>query len=336
MSITKALFGKVPDTNKEVYIFTLTNKNGLSVQILSLGGIVYTLNVPDKHGTIKNISANLSTVEEYLTISHCFGAIIGRFANRIANGKFAIDRKTFDLSSQLNDNGQLLHGGKNGFQYSHFDVEIISDGLKLSLVSPESHQGFPGTLKAEIIYKLTDENSLDIFYSATCDKSTPVSLTNHTYFNLSGFETNVLKTIIQINSNKYLPVDEKLIPTGELADVGIDFDFRQPKPIGKNRGGNFDHNFCLKDSSYCARAVDPLSGRILEVFTTEPGLQFYTAPNLELRSKKGDLLYGNFSAFCFETQKYPDSPNHPHFPNSILRPGEVYTSKTTFKFSVEK
>jgi len=353
MSITKADFGVLPESDKKVEIYTLTNANGASMQVLTLGGIVYTLNVPDKDGNLGNISANLQTVEEYMTVSPNFGTLVGRYGNRIGGAKYSIGDQAVDQTAHANDNGNLLHGGKNGFHKALWAVEELKGddfvGLTLKLTSSEEHQGFPGTVNIVVTYKLTNNNEWVIDYTATTDKATPINLTQHTYFNLSAFKTpTILDEIAQINADKYIPVDAKLIPTGEINSIeGTAFDFRTPTAIGERIeqvGDNpkgYDHCYVLvkneeNESSLVAKITDPTSGRTLEVWSTEPGVQFYTGNFLDGKLKSGDVTYVKNAAFCLETQHYPDSPNKPNFPNTILKPGETYHTTTVYKFGVQK
>ncbi|MDR1384127.1 MAG: galactose-1-epimerase [Planctomycetaceae bacterium] len=353
MSITKADFGVLPETDQKVDIYTLTNANGASMQVISLGGIIYTLNLPDKDGNFGNVSANLQTVEEYMTVSPNFGTLVGRYGNRIGGAKYSIGDQVIDQTAHANDNGNLLHGGKNGFHKAVWTVEELQGddfvGLTLKLTSNENHQGFPGTVNIVVAYKLNNNNELTIDYSATTDKATPINLTQHTYFNLSAFQTStILDEIAQINANQFIPVDAKLIPTGEIANVeGTPMDFRTPTAIGERVeqvGDNpkgYDHCYVLNKNaenelSLAAKVVDPTSGRTMEVWTTEPGVQFYTGNFLDGKLKSGDLTYVKNAAFCLETQHYPDSPNKPNFPNTILKPDETYHTVTVFKFGVQK
>jgi aldose 1-epimerase len=352
MSISKAEFGEMPDGRK-VDIYTLTNANGASMKVLNLGGIVYELNVPDKDGKFGNVSANLQTVKEYLEDSPGFGTLIGRYGNRIANGKYTIDGVEYDHGT---DGKPLLHGGNNGFSKAIWDVEELKGddfvGLTLKLTSDEAHQGFPGTVECVVTYKFNNRNEWEIDYTATTDKATPINLTQHTYFNLSAFQNGtILDELMMINADKFIPVDETLVPTGEIATVeGTVMDFRTPTAIGERLeqvvvGGNnptgYDHCWVLDKGdtpngmTLCAKAVDPTTGRTMEVWTTEPGVQFYTGNFMDGKLTSGDVTFVKNTAYCLETQHYPDSPNQPDFPNTILRPGETYRTTTVYKFGVQ-
>ena len=350
MSITKAEFGEMPD-GKKVDIFTLTNANGASMKVLSLGGIIYELNVPDKDGNFGNVSANVETVEDYLTKSPNFGTLVGRYGNRIAAGKYTIDGVEYDHGT---GGSPLLHGGRNGFHKVIWDIEELKGddfvGLTLKLTSDEAHQGFPGTVECVVTYKFNNKNEWEIDYTATTDTPTPINLTQHTYFNLSAFHNaTILDEIMMLNADEFIPVDAALIPTGEIASVeGTAMDFRTPTPIGERIdqvGDNpkgYDHCWVLNkgetpDSmTLCAKAVDPTSGRAMEVWTTEPGVQFYTGNFLNGSFGSANVTYVKNSAYCLETQHYPDSPNQSHFPNTILRPGETYRTTTVYKFGVQE
>lgn len=281
-----------------------------------------------------------------------FGALIGRFGNRIANGKFTLDGQEYTLAQ--NDGQNHLHGGEKGFDKVIWTVEEAGPKmLKLSYVSEDMEEGYPGNLETIVTYTLNDDNSLDVDYEATTDKKTVVNLTQHAYFNLSGdFSESILDHEIKINADQYLPVTENLIPTGELQDVeNTPFDFREPKQVGEEidasneqlkRAGGYDHNWVLNEQDngmrFAASAHHPESGRFMEVHTTEPGIQFYSGNFLDgtLPLQYGDGNYEKRSGFCLETQHYPDSPNQENFPSVVLEPGQTYTSKTSFKFSVKQ
>jgi aldose 1-epimerase len=353
MGITKEKFGEMPDNGGEVDIYTLTNAKGASIKVLNLGGIIFQLNVPDKDGKIGNISANLETVADYLERSPNFGTLVGRYGNRIADAKYSIDGTEIDQTAHANDNGNLLHGGKNGFHKSLWTVkELKGDdfvGLELTLVSDENHQGFPGTVTCVAVYKFNNSNELEIDYTATTDQATPINLTQHTYFNLSAFTTpTVLDEVIEINADQFIPVNEKRIPTGEIVSVeGTPMDFRTPKAIGERieqvsgDPKGYDHCYVLnqknpEELTFCAKVSDPVTGRTLEVWTTKPGVQFYTGNFLDGTLKAFGLTYNKNAAFCLETQYFPDSPNQPAFPNTILKPGETYKHTAVFKFGVNQ
>ena len=350
MSITKAEFGDMPDGQK-VDIYTLTNANGASMKVLTLGGIIFELNVPDKDGNFGNVSANVQSVEDYLSKSPNFGTLVGRYGNRIAAGKYTIDGEEYDHGT---NGSPLLHGGRNGFHKVIWDIEELKGddfvGLTLKLTSDEAHQGFPGTVECVVTYKFNNKNEWEVDYTAVTDKATPINLTQHTYFNLSAFRNaTILDEIMMLNADEFIPVDAALIPTGEIASVeGTAMDFRTPTAIGEridqvgDSPKGYDHCWVLNKgetpngSTLCAKAVDPTSGRMMEVWTTEPGVQFYTGNFMDGSFGSGDITYVKNSAFCLETQHYPDSPNQPHFPNTILRPGETYRTTTVFKFGVQE
>ncbi|MEZ4811197.1 MAG: aldose epimerase family protein [Allomuricauda sp.] len=346
-------FGATPE-GKNVEMYTLKNSNGMEVDIISFGGIITALRVPDKEGKIEDVVLGFNTLDSYLQPQPFFGAIIGRYGNRIANGKFSIDRNEYTLAK--NNGPNHLHGGNMGFDKAVWNITPKkgnnSVSLKLDYLSKDMEEGYPGNLKTSVTYTLTNDNVLDIVYSAATDKATVVNLTQHSYFNLSGdFSKSVEDHEITILADGYLPTDASLIPTGEIAPVeGTPFDFNKPKPIGKDinldhehlrLAGGYDHNWVLNDQEkgyrWVAKAYHPGNGRTLEVFTDEPGMQFYTGNFLDgtLPSKNGGT-YTQRAGFCFETQHYPDSPNQEQFPSTVLRPGEIYSSRTSFKFSVEQ
>ena len=338
------------ELNGPVSIFTLTNAHGLRADITNVGGRVMSLWVPDKHGQLRDVVLGFDNPQDYLPENHRsdFGAIIGRYANRLCNGRITIDGQTYQLPQ--NDGNHCLHGGPDGWQYRLFNVESVSDSrLVLSLVSEDGDSGFPGNVCARVTYTLADDNALDIQYEAVTDAPTVINMTNHSYFNLNGdASTDILNHILMIDADRYTPIDETFIPTGELASVeGTPMDFRQPKPIGRDinadfeqlrRGHGYDHNWVLNtkgdDARPCARLESPITGIAMEVFTTEPGMQVYTGNFLDgTVAGKGGVMYQQRSAVCLETQKFPDSPNQ-HWPESdaFLHPGEVYRSRTSFRF----
>ena len=332
-------------------LHTLRNAHGMRATITNLGGRIVSLFVPDKNGLPRDIVLGFEHVEDYLPENHRsdFGAAIGRYANRLNNGQITIDGHTYQLPQ--NDGKNCLHGGPDGWQYRMFKVESVSDNrLVLSLVSEDDDSGFPGKVCARVTYTLTDENALDIEYEAVTDAPTVINMTNHSYFNLSGdASTDILNHLLMIDADRYTPIDETFIPTGELAYVvGTPMDFRQSKPIGRDitddfeqlkLGRGYDHNWVLNtkgdDSRPCARLESPVTGIVLEVYTTEPGMQVYTGNFLDgTFVGKGGIVYHQRAAVCLETQKFPDSPNQ-NWPesNAFLRPGEVYRSHTKFRFS---
>ncbi len=331
--------------NNNISLHTLTNFHGLKVEITNFGGRVVSLYVPDKDGQLRDVVLGFGKLDDYLPEKHRsdFGAVIGRYANRLQKGQISIDGQTYQLPQ--NDGQHCLHGGPNGWQYRLFSVEEVNDKrLVLSLVSEDGDNGFPGNVCARITYTLTDDNALDIEYEAVTDEPTVINLTNHSYFNLNGdASTDIFNHLLTIDADRYTPIDETLIPTGELATVeGTPMDFRQAKTIGCNintdfeqlrYGHGYDHNWVLNtkgdDTRPCARLESPATGIILEVYTTEPGMQVYTSNFLNgtVVGKDG-IRYQQRSAICLETQKFPDSPNQ-HWPasNAFLRPGETYPSQ---------
>lgn len=350
VSITKTDFGTLPGGEK-VALFTLKNEAGMEVGIITYGGIITTLKVPDKQGIYKDVVMGFPTLDQYVESNPYFGAIIGRYGNRIAGGKFTLDGEEYILAK--NNGPNHLHGGVKGFDKVVWQATEKTDdnssSLLLSYLSPDGEEGYPGNLQVRVTYTLNQDNSLDMIYEASTDKKTVVNLTNHSYFNLSGdFSRTILDHMLEIEADGYLPVDSGLIPTGEIRPVsGTPFDFREPKEIGQDiqadneqirLGKGFDHCWVLNkqddEMPLAARAHEPNSGRVLEVYTTEPGIQFYSGNFLDgtLPAKNGGT-YAQRSGFCLETQHYPDSPNQAGFPSVVLNPGEQYTSRTSFKFS---
>jgi len=353
-STVKKSWGKTPD-GQAVDLFVLTNRSGAEAAIATFGGVGVSLKVPDRNGKLGDVVLGYDSVEGYVNDKPHLGALIGRYGNRIAHAQFSLDGKTYTLAKNNGENS--LHGGLKGFDKVVWSAKEIpaKDGqsLELSYLSKDGEEGFPGNLKVTVTYTLTDTNALRIDYRATTDKKTVVNLTNHSYFNLSGPGSgDILGTVLMIEADKFTPVNASMIPTGELRDVtGTPLDFRKPTAIGARIGqgdeqlklGNgYDHNFVLrrapgeKNETLAARAVDPASGRVLEVWTTEPGVQLYTANYLDGVKGKGGVIYNRRTAFCLETQHFPDSPNQPQFPSTVLNPGAVYHTVTTYKFSVEK
>jgi len=352
ITISKSDYGKTPDgISVEQYI--LKNKKGMKIAILTYGGIITSWTAPNKNGIYQDIVLGYNSLDEYIKSTPYFGAIIGRYGNRIANGKFTLEGIEYTLAQ--NDGPNNLHGGIKGFDKVVWNaVEVISDtiiGLKLTYHSKDKEEGFPGNLETVVTYTLSEDNTLEVLYEATTDKKTIINLTQHSYFNLSGdFNKTILNHEITIDADTYIPVDEKLIPTGELATVaGTPFDFRKPKTMALEinadndqlkKGGGYDHCWVLNDQDEGMRlnatAYHPETGRLLEVFSNEPGIQLYSGNFLDgtLPSKNGGT-YAYRSGFCFETQHYPDSPNQNNFPSVVLNPGEKYSSKTSFKFSVK-
>jgi aldose 1-epimerase len=353
-STAKKSFGKTPD-GQPVDLFVLTNKNGAEASITNYGGAVVSIKVPDRNGRLADVVLGYDTVDGYVNDKSYFGALVGRYGNRIAHAQFVLDGKTYTLAKNNGDNS--LHGGIKGFNKAVWTAKTFSgkDGqsLELSYLSKDGEEGFPGNLKVTVTYTWTDANALMIEYAATTDKKTVVNLTNHSYFNLAGQGNgDILGHLLTIEADRFTPVDSGLIPAGELREVaGTPFDFRKATAIGARidqddeqlkLGGGYDHNFVLRrpagsGESLGARVVEPASGRVLEVWTIEPGVQFYTGNFLDGKSPgKGGATYPKRSAFCLETQHFPDSPNQPKFPPVVLNPGERYHTITTYKFSAQK
>jgi aldose 1-epimerase len=340
---------------KSIDVVTLKNSHGMEVQAMTYGAIITSIKVPDRAGKIADVALGFDSPEKYWAepTPPFFGAVVGRYGNRIAKGKFTVDGKAYSLA--INNAPNSLHGGNKGFDKHVWEVTTKEgpDGSSaiFSRTSPDGEEGYPGTLKATVTYTLTEKNELIVAYHATTDKATPVNLTQHSYFNLSGEGSGtILDHLLTIDADRYTPVDDTLIPTGELAPVqGTPFDFRKPTAIGARieqsnaqlkNGKGYDHNWVLNRKAaglqHAARLTDPKSGRTLDVSTTEPGLQFYTGNFLDgTITGKGGHVYGLRTALCLETQHYPDSPNHPAFPTTILQPGKSYDSKTVFTFSAK-
>ena len=344
-SITEKPFGNFE--SKPVTEYTLANVNGMQVGIINYGGIVTKILVPDKSGTMGDVVTGFESLDGFLQKGNpFFGALVGRYGNRIANAKFTLDGKEYKLAA--NNGPNSLHGGNKGFDKVWWNIEKLPDdsSLKLTYMSKDGEEGYPGNLKVEVVYTLGSDNSLKIDYTATTDKPTPVNLTNHCYFNLSaGKDSTILNHEVMLNANKYTPVDSTLIPTGQIADVkGTPMDFTSPKKVGKEIDsvkGGYDHNWVLNKNGNSlekiATVYEPISGRFMEVFTTEPGIQFYTGNFLDgsLTNTKSGQKYVKHGALCLETQHFPDSPNEPSFPGTILKPGETYKQTTVYRFSVK-
>jgi aldose 1-epimerase len=344
MSIERAPFGKTR-SGEQVEQFILSPRSGnVSAKILTYGGYLSQLCVPDKQGKIGTIVLGFDQLDGYLNDKAYLGALIGRFGNRIARGTFTLDGSEYHLP--INNGPNTLHGGTTGFDKAVW-LPLPCDSnekpaLELRYASPDGDNGFPGTVEAVVIYTLSSD-SLRIDYTATTDKPTPINLTNHAYFNLRGPGSgDVLGHVLTINASQYTPVDDTLIPTGQIAPVkGTSFDFTAATPIGQRiaqiPGGGYDHNYVLDTkgdlSRLAARVEEPTSGRALEVYTTQPGVQLYTGNFLGGSVKGIGGAYQKHGAFCLETQHFPDSPNHPNFPNTILRPGEMYRQTTIYRFS---
>jgi aldose 1-epimerase len=333
---------------KAVQLYTLTNPSGASVKITNYGGRVVSILVPNKDNKLVDVALGYDSVKSYQKEGESFfGALIGRYGNRIGKGKFTLAGKEYQL--QLNNGPNTLHGGTDGFFSKVWDAKQDGQKLELSYVSKDGEAGYPGTLTVKVVYTLTDANALQIDYTATTDQTTIVNLTNHTYFNLSGEGSGtILDHELMIAADAYTPVDSTLIPTGKLQSVkGTAFDFTIAKAIGKDIekvdeqlkfGKGYDHNFALRKNdgkTPVAIVKSPVTGITMEVYTTEPGLQFYCGNFMTGIDKdgKGGKSYPHRSAFCLETQHFPDAPNHPNFASTVLNPGETYTTSTTYKFS---
>jgi aldose 1-epimerase len=344
--VKRQTFGKMPD-GTAVEMYTLDGHN-IQIKIITYGGSIISLRTPDRGGKLNDVVLGFDSLDGYVAKSTFFGALVGRYANRIANGHFTLDRITYTLP--INDGHNTLHGGK-GFDKVVWQAKPIENGVELKHMSHDGDQGFPGNLAVTVRYTLV-KRDLVIDYEATTDKDTVVNLTNHSYFNLAGHGSgDILKHVVQINASNYTPADATLIPTGEIALVeGTPFDFRTPHVIGEriNQGNEqlrtakgYDQNWVLsnKDGKLgeAARVYEPSTGRTSEVLTTEPGLQFYTGNHMEgtFTGKQG-RLYGFRSAFCLETEHFPDSPNHPNFPSTELKVGQRYHSVTIFRFGTKK
>jgi aldose 1-epimerase len=347
MNVAKTDFGRTRD-GQAVDLYTLSN-GSLSMKVMTYGGIVTEMNVPDRNGNAANVTLGFDALDKYLAGHPYFGAITGRVANRIAKGKFTLDGTPYSVA--VNNGPNALHGGLVGFDKRVWRAtpSMAKDGAKLVLAysSADMEEGYPGKLDCEVTYTLTPDDEWRIDYKATADKPTIVNLTNHAYWNLHGESSGrtILDHVLMLNAERYTPVDNTLIPTGELKEVkGTPFDFTKPKPIGKDitrTGGDptgYDHNFVLNgkpvEMKLCARLNDPESGRTLEIRTTEPGVQFYTGNFLDGKLiGKGGMPYVKNYGLCLETQHFPDSINQPSFPSVVLRPGQTFTSTTVHRFS---
>jgi aldose 1-epimerase len=348
---TKQPWGKMP-SGEQIYLYTLTNANGIEAQITSFGARVTSLKTPDRHGRFEDIVLGFDDLGGYLSPNPYFGATVGRYANRIARGEFSLAGITYRLARNNGENS--LHGGVRGFDKVVWNESAEGSqpgSVQLQYLSADGEEGYPGNLQVNVHFTLTNANELRIDFLASTDKLTVLNLTNHSYFNLAGQSSgNILDHVVSITADEFTPVNAHLIPTGERRKVaGTPFDFRQPEPIGKcidqryeqlELGWGYDHNYVLKSTGeepvIAARALDPNSGRALEVFTTQPGMQFYTGNHLDGSVRgKGGTVYSFRAAYCFETQHFPDSPNHPDFPSTELRPEQRFRQTTIYKFRVE-
>ena len=347
-----AKFETTIDGTKAVKLYTLKNANGMEVCITNFGGRIVSIMVPDKNGKMQDVALGFDNINDYMTIPNDFGAAIGRYANRIGDGKFALDGKEYQLPQ--NNGNHCLHGGPTGWQNQPFETKKVDDrSIVLSILSPDGDNNFPGNVTAQVTYTLTDDNAIDIKYEATTDQNTVINMTNHSYFNLSGNPAScAMDHVLYIASESVTPIDSTFLPTGEITSVeGTPFDFRTPKAISKDVtnfdneqikfGKGFDHNWVLSTNGdvkkVAAKLTSPESGITLEVYTDEPGVQLYTGNFLDgtVTGKKG-IVYNQRASVCLETQHYPDSPNKAHWPSVVLKPGETYRSHCIFKFGVEK
>ena len=336
---------------KKTDLYTLRNKNNMEVCITNFGGRIVSVMVPDKDGQMRDVVLGFDSIQDYVSKPSDFGARIGRYANRINQGKFTLDGTEYQLPQ--NNYGHCLHGGPQGFQYRVFDaVQPNPQELELTYVAEDGEEGFPGNITCKVLMKLTDDNAIDIRYEAETDKPTIVNMTNHSYFNLDGDAARNEAHLLTIDADYYTPVDSTFMTTGEIAPVeGTPMDFRTPTPVGARindydfvqlkNGNGYDHNWVLNTKGdvtrKCATLESPLTGIVLDVYTNEPGIQVYAGNFLDgsLTGKKG-ITYNQRASVCLETQKYPDTPNKPEWPSAVLRPGEKYMSQCIFKFSVNK
>lgn len=338
--------------NAKTNLYTLKNKSGMEVCITNFGGRIVSIMVPDKNGNMQDVVLGFDSIADYVNIPSDFGASIGRYANRINQGRIVLDGDTIQLPQ--NNFGHCLHGGPKGWQYQVYEANPIDDTtLELTRISPDGDEKFPGNVTAKVLFKLTDDNAIDIKYSATTDKKTVINMTNHSYFNLSGNPANAATDhILYVNADNYTPVDSTFMTTGEIVTVkDTPMDFTTPKTVGQDitnfdfvqlkNGNGYDHNWVLNTKGditrSCATLESPATGIILDVYTNEPGIQVYCGNFLNgtLTGKKG-IVYNFRAAVCLETDKYPDTPNKPEWPSAVLRPGEKYNTECIYKFSVRK
>lgn len=344
-ALKKTAFGATAD-GKAVDLYVLTNKRGIEAAITNYGATVVSLKTPDRSGKAGDIVLGFDDMKGYLQTEPYFGAVVGRYANRIAKGRFTLDGKEYKLA--INNGENSLHGGTKGFDKQVWNAKPSGDSLELTYLSRDGEEGYPGNLSVKVVYTLTRAGDLRIDYTATTDQDTVLNLSNHSYFNLAGPGSgDVLKHQVTLHASRFTPVDAGLIPTGELRPVkGTPFDFLQPHAIGERieaadeqikLGGGYDHNWVLDSSGSLAKAAEvyePTTGRVLEVWTTQPGVQFYTGNFLDGTLKgKGGKTYARRSGLCLETQHFPDSPNHPKFPTTVLKPGQTFHQTTVWKFA---
>lgn len=337
-------FGRLPD-GRDVECYTLRNARGVRVRVMTLGATLLTVEAPDRHGRIDHVALYLDALDDYVKGHPLLGSIVGRYANRIAGARFTLDGRVYRLEANAGEHH--IHGGKHGFQNRLWRARPLpgdgSAGVELSLESPDGEGGYPGNVEVAVTYRLNDCNELSIEYAATTDKPTPLNLTNHVYWNLAGAGSgDVLGHELTLRASHFLPTDAKKIPTGEIRSVeGTPMDFRQGAAIGSRidqvEGANYDHCYVLDqpggiEPHLFARLVEPRSGRVMELLTTKPGVQLYTAKGLSDRLRGGGKPYGPYHGVCLETQFFPDAPNQPRFPSPILRPGQTYRHATVFRF----
>jgi aldose 1-epimerase len=349
MDIKTKPFGLLPDGG-EVVLFTLVNSRGMKLRLINLGATIVGLETPDRRGNFANVALGLDSLEDYLRGHPCLGSTVGRYANRIARGRFSLDGREYRLAT--NNGPNHLHGGPRGFDKILWRAETLSGdgfiGVRFSYLSPDGDEGYPGNLNIAAVYGLTENDELHIDYTAVTDRPTIVNLTNHAYWNLTdGGAGDVLGHLLTIEADRYLPADEGLIPLGELKSVaGTPLDFLLPTPIGARieqlgQLGGYDHCYVLNkpqgtiEPALAATLVSPDSGRMMEVFTTQPGVQLFSGNCLDGTLRASGKVYRKYAGVCLETQHFPDSPNHPHFPSTILRPGQTYRQTTIHRFSAD-
>lgn len=335
---------------KKTDLYVLRNKNNMEVCVTNFGGRIVSVMVPDKDGQMRDVVLGFDSIQDYISKPSDFGATIGRYANRINQGKFTLDGTEYQLPK--NNYGHCLHGGPKGFQYRVFDANLVSpQKLELSYLSADGEEGFPGNFKCKVTMELTDDNAIDLKYEAETDKPTVVNMTNHSYFNLDGDAASNAEHILMVDADNYTPVDSTFMTTGEIASVeGTPMDFRTPTAVGARidddfeqlkNGKGYDHNWVLNTKGDITRKAaslqSPKTGIVMDLYTSEPGVQVYAGNFLDgtMSGKKG-IVYNRRASVCLETQKYPDTPNKPEWPTAVLRPGEKYTSECIFKFSVAK
>lgn len=344
--ITSEPFGSFK--GKEVFLYTLNNGNGNTLKLTNFGATIVYIEVPDRDGKKENVTFGYETLDGYINGDPYFGSVVGRYANRIREGKFTLDGVEYSLA--LNNGPNTLHGGPGGWHSVVWDAEILKEtnAVKFTYHSPDMEEGYPGNMHVEVVYTWTDDNEIVMDYTVTTDKKSVINITNHAYFNLHGAGTgDILDHQLTINASAFTPVDATLIPTGEIRPVaGTAFDFTSPRLIGERindqdeqliLGGGYDHNFVLdKAGAVAATVYEPVSGRVLEVITDLPGVQFYCGNFLDgTQTGHGGKVYQYRSGLCLETQFFPDSPNKPEFPSAVIEPGDVFKTKTVYKFSVK-